>query len=93
VLSLAGLPPTAGFFAKLFVFLAALQAGLHGLAVLLALATAASFYYYLRILVVFFSATEEVVVPVPRLSFGSGMVLASSAVLTLGVGIYAQVFI
>jgi NADH-quinone oxidoreductase subunit N len=93
VLSLAGLPPTAGFFAKLFVFLAALQAGLQGLAVLLALATAASFYYYLRILVVFFSTTEEEVVPAPRLSFGTWMVLASSAGLTLGVGIYAQVFI
>jgi NADH-quinone oxidoreductase subunit N len=93
VLSLAGLPPTAGFFAKLFVFLAALQAGLQGLAVLLALATAASFYYYLRILVVFFSVAEEEAMPAARLSFGSGAVLASAAVLTLGVGLYARLFV
>jgi NADH-quinone oxidoreductase subunit N len=96
VLSLAGLPPTAGFFAKLFVFLAALQAGLQGLAVLLALATAASFYYYLRILVVFFSpaAEEEAeAVPAAQLSFGSGAVLASAALLTLGVGVYARLFV
>jgi NADH-quinone oxidoreductase subunit N len=91
VLSLAGLPPTAGFFAKLFVFLAALQAGLHGLVILLALATAVSFYYYLRVLVVFFGAPGEEVAA-PRISFGTALVLGSAAVLTVGVGLYAPGF-
>jgi NADH-quinone oxidoreductase subunit N len=92
VLSLAGLPPTAGFFAKLNVFVAAIQAGNQGLAVLLALTTALSFYYYLRILVGFFSADGAEVAPVARVSFGAGVVLAGAAVLTVGVGIYAQAF-
>jgi NADH-quinone oxidoreductase subunit N len=93
VLSLAGLPPTAGFFAKLLVFLATLQSGGYGLALVLALATAASFFYYLRILVVFFSPAEEEGAPVARLSFGAGLVLAGAAGLTLGAGIYAQPFL
>jgi NADH-quinone oxidoreductase subunit N len=93
VLSLAGLPPTAGFFAKLLVFLAALQGGLYGLALLLALATAASFFYYLNILVVFFSGAEAEAAPAARLSFGTALVLAGAAALTVGAGIYAQPFL
>ena len=93
VLSLAGVPPTAGFFAKLFVFLAALEAGLLGLAVLLALTTALSFYYYLKVLLVFFASAEEEAAPAERLSFGTGLVLASAAALTLGMGVYAQAFL
>jgi NADH-quinone oxidoreductase subunit N len=92
VLSLAGVPPTAGFFAKLFVFLAALQAELLGLAVLLALATAASFYYYLRLLAVFFSPAPTQAPLARPVPVGARVVLACAAALTLGVGIYARAF-
>src|SRR3954471_17021765 len=47
--SLAGLPPLAGFFAKYFVFLAAIKAGLYTLAVLGVLASVVGAYYYLGI--------------------------------------------
>jgi NADH-quinone oxidoreductase subunit N len=47
--SLAGIPPLAGFFGKLFVFRAAVHAELYTLAVLGVLASAVSAYYYLRI--------------------------------------------
>ncbi len=47
--SLAGIPPLAGFFAKYYVFLAAMQAGLYMLAVIGMLATVVGAYYYLRI--------------------------------------------
>jgi len=47
LLSLAGMPPTIGFFAKLGVLLAAIHAGLWALAVLLVLTSALSFAYYL----------------------------------------------
>jgi NADH-quinone oxidoreductase subunit N len=93
VLSLAGLPPTAGFFAKLLVFFAALQSGGYGLAVLLALTTAVSFVFYLRVLLVFFGASEQEPAPTARLSFGAGLVLAGAAALTLGAGVYAQPFL
>jgi NADH-quinone oxidoreductase subunit N len=47
--SLAGIPPLAGFFAKWFVFNAAIQAHLYPLAVVGVLASAVSAFYYLRI--------------------------------------------
>jgi NADH-quinone oxidoreductase subunit N len=48
--SLAGIPPLAGFFAKFYVFLAAIQAGLYPLAVIGVLASVVGAYYYLRII-------------------------------------------
>jgi NADH-quinone oxidoreductase subunit N len=47
--SLAGIPPLAGFFAKFYVFLAAIESGLYGLAVIGVLASVVGAYYYLRI--------------------------------------------
>src|SRR5204863_1760747 len=47
--SLAGLPPLAGFFAKFYVFLAAIKAGLYVLAVIGVLASVVGAYYYLAI--------------------------------------------
>jgi len=47
--SLAGIPPLAGFFAKFYVFLAAVEAGLYTLAVIGVLASVVGAYYYLRI--------------------------------------------
>jgi len=47
--SLAGIPPLAGFFAKFYVFLAAVQAGLYPLAVVGFVASVIGAYYYLRI--------------------------------------------
>ena len=49
MLSLAGIPPLAGFFAKWYVFVAAIAAHLYPLAVLGVLASAVACYYYLRI--------------------------------------------
>ncbi|KAB2876770.1 MAG: NADH-quinone oxidoreductase subunit NuoN [Bauldia sp.] len=48
--SLAGIPPLAGFFAKFYVFLAAIQAGLYPLAVIGVLASVVGAYYYLRVI-------------------------------------------
>jgi NADH-quinone oxidoreductase subunit N len=47
--SLAGVPPLAGFFAKFYVFLAAIKAGLYALAVIGVLASVVAAYYYLMI--------------------------------------------
>jgi NADH-quinone oxidoreductase subunit N len=47
--SLAGIPPLAGFFAKFYVFLAAVKAGLYPLAVIGVVASVIGAYYYLRI--------------------------------------------
>ena len=51
MVSLAGVPPTAGFMAKLTVFRAAIEAGLAPLAILGVLTSVAGLYYYLRVVV------------------------------------------
>jgi NADH-quinone oxidoreductase subunit N len=48
LLSLAGIPLTGGFVGKLYIFRAAVEQGLVGLAVVLAVASVISYYYYLR---------------------------------------------
>jgi NADH-quinone oxidoreductase subunit N len=48
-ISLAGIPPFAGFFAKFYVFLAAIEAHLYVLAVLAVISSVIGAYYYLRI--------------------------------------------
>ena len=52
--SLAGLPPLAGFFAKFYVFLAAIKAGLYVLAVIGVIASVIGAYYYLLIVKVMY---------------------------------------
>jgi NADH-quinone oxidoreductase subunit N len=47
--AMAGIPPTAGFFSKLYVFLAAIDAHLNGLAVIGVVTSVVGAYYYLRI--------------------------------------------
>ncbi len=54
MVSLAGLPPTAGFIAKLYVFMAAVEAGMTWLAVLALVFAAVSAYYYLRLVMVMY---------------------------------------
>jgi NADH-quinone oxidoreductase subunit N len=58
--SLAGIPPLAGFFAKFYVFLAAIHAGLYTLAVIGVLLSVVGAYYYLRIVkIMYFDAPAE----------------------------------
>lgn len=52
--SMAGIPPLAGFFGKLYVFLAAIQAELYGLAVIGVLTSVVAAFYYLRIIKVMY---------------------------------------
>jgi NADH-quinone oxidoreductase subunit N len=52
--SLAGIPPLAGFFAKFYVFLAAVKAGLYPLAVIAVVISVVGAYYYLRIVKVIY---------------------------------------
>jgi NADH-quinone oxidoreductase subunit N len=65
--SLAGIPPLAGFFAKYFVFLAAIQAGLVVLAVIgIVLSVVAAFYYLRIVKLMFFDEPVEAFEPMPR---------------------------
>ncbi len=79
--SLAGIPPLAGFFAKYFVFVAAIEAKLYALAVIGVLASVVGAFYYLRIVkVMWFDEPAEAFLPAPgelRLVLGvSGLFVA-----------------
>ena len=64
--SLAGIPPLAGFFAKFYVFLAAIQSGLYALAVIGVVASVVGAYYYLRIVkIMYFDEPEGAFEPLP----------------------------
>ncbi len=64
--SLAGIPPLAGFFAKYYVFLAAIQAGMFTLAVIGVLASVVGAFYYLMIIkTMYFDEPVEGFVPMP----------------------------
>ncbi len=64
--SLAGIPPLAGFFAKLYVFAAAIEARLFGLVVIGAVTTVIGAYYYIRIVkVMYFDEPAGAFEPMP----------------------------
>lgn len=62
MLSLAGIPPTVGFFGKFFLFSSAIQAGLYWLAIWGVINSVISVYYYLRpvVLMYMYEADEEI---------------------------------
>jgi NADH-quinone oxidoreductase subunit N len=87
MISLAGLPPTAGFFAKFYVFAAALDAGQTALAVIGVLTSVVSAYFYLRVVYTMFTGE-----PHPNVAFVGGWwvraALLVSATGVLAVGIF-----
>jgi NADH-quinone oxidoreductase subunit N len=66
LLTLAGIPPTAGFFAKFYVFKVAFQAGYYPLVIVGLLTTILSAFYYMRIVSIMFSDEPAVGVPPVR---------------------------
>jgi len=90
MLSLLGLPVTAGFLGKFYIFKAALDSHLIWLAVLLAVNSVIGAYYYLRLIVVMYmrepSAETAAVAPVP-FPVTVNVVLAITAIGTLYLGL------
>jgi NADH-quinone oxidoreductase subunit N len=87
LLSLIGIPITGGFFAKFYVFSAALQANLVGLVIIGVINSAVAAYYYLRIIVVMYMREPREEVPVSPIPIGLGVALAISVVATIYLGI------
>jgi len=87
LISLIGIPITGGFFAKFYVFSAALKSNLVGLTIIGVINSALGAYYYLKIIVVMYmrDPREEVpVLPVP-LGLGVALVITLAATIYLGV--------
>jgi len=89
LLSLSGIPPTAGFFAKFFLFRAAVDGGLWWLALIGILNAFVALYYYLSIakhMYLYRSDNEEVPIPLSR---AAGVGLAFTLFFVLYLGIFA----
>ena len=92
LLSLAGIPPTAGFLGKYYIFLALIQTGHYALAVVATLYVAVAIYYYFKIVKSMFTREAVEESPVAS-SFGLRLALGVSGVLTLVMGIYPEPFL
>jgi NADH-quinone oxidoreductase subunit N len=92
MLSLAGIPPTAGFLGKYFIFLALLQAKQYVLVIFAALYVAVAAYYYFRIVRAVF-LTEGPQPATMSWSWGVRVAVMASGLLTLGIGLYPEPFI
>jgi NADH-quinone oxidoreductase subunit N len=87
LLSLIGIPMTGGFFAKFYVFSAAVKAHLIWLTLIGVINSAIGAYYYLRIIVVMYMRESRKEVPVTSIPFALGVALAVSIAATLYLGI------
>ncbi|MBI4389235.1 MAG: NADH-quinone oxidoreductase subunit N [Nitrospinae bacterium] len=86
MVSLAGFPPTAGFFGKLYVFVAAIQQGYVLITILAVVASMISVYFYLRVIVMMYfhdGETRETIAVNP----GMGALVAVSSFFVLAIGI------
>jgi NADH-quinone oxidoreductase subunit N len=99
LLSLAGIPLTAGFIGKFYVLAAGASAGLWSLVVILVINSAIGLYYYLRIIVaMYMSQPSDAVEAVggeansgaraPATSFAAGLVLCGLTLCLVWLGVY-----
>ena len=87
LLSLGGLPPTAGFIGKWYIFSAAVSAGYYSLAVIGMLTSVISVFFYLRVVVMMYMADrdgEPAPVPITRIGMAA-LAVSIAAIFYLGV--------
>ncbi|HMK56576.1 MAG TPA: NADH-quinone oxidoreductase subunit N [Dissulfurispiraceae bacterium] len=90
--SLAGIPPTAGFIGKFYIFMAAVNAGYTWLVIIAVLFSAISAFFYLRIIMnMYMKPMSETVGVMP--SFGLAAALFISAVMMLAIGLIPSVIL
>jgi NADH-quinone oxidoreductase subunit N len=93
LLSMAGIPPTAGFIGKYYIFLALIQTGHYTLAVVATLYVAVAVYYYFKIVrSMFIREAPENTAPLATTA-GLRFALGLTGALTLAIGIYPEPFL
>ena len=92
LLSLAGIPPTAGFLGKYYIFLSLIETRHYGLAVIGVAYVAVAIYYYFKIVRSMFVREETEKAPLAS-SFGLRVALAAAGLMTLAIGIYPEPFL
>jgi NADH-quinone oxidoreductase subunit N len=88
MLSLGGIPPTAGFMGKFWLFSAAIESGYVWLAVIGVLNSAVSLYYYFRVVVFMYLKEEEIPASPLALSPGLATALVVTVAATVVLGVY-----
>jgi NADH-quinone oxidoreductase subunit N len=92
LLSLAGIPPTAGFLGKYYIFLSLIQTGHYALAVIATLYVAVAIFYYFKIVRSMFTSEETEKAPLAS-SLGLRLALGVAGFFTLAIGIYPEPFL
>ena len=87
MVSLAGFPPTAGFFGKLFLFYAAIKKGYILITVLAVVASIVSVYFYLRVIVMMYFHEDESA-PQPAMHTGMRALVTVSSIAVLAIGLF-----
>jgi len=91
--SLAGIPPTAGFMGKFYIFNAAIQANYVGLAIIGVLNSVVSVYYYLRVTVIMYMGQGEEAPAASRLAPALGLAVLIAILGTLELGLFPARFL
>lgn len=93
LLALTGIPPTGGFFGKVYLFAAVVEAGWMWVAVIGVLTSAISLYYYMGIVVQMYLKDSEANTPVPVRAPVLGATLVLCAIVTVMLGIFPGFFV
>jgi NADH-quinone oxidoreductase subunit N len=91
MLSLAGIPPTAGFMGKYFIFLALIESHHPVLAIFAALYVLPALYYYFRVIVHAW-VKKPGDAPIPFMSNAQAIALGTALFVTLAAGLYPEPF-
>jgi NADH-quinone oxidoreductase subunit N len=92
LLSLAGIPPFAGFYGKYFIFLSLIETGHYALATFAVLYAVVAAYYYLRVANAMFMGKADTEEPVPSTG-AMNLALGVTAAATVIIGLFPNIFI
>ena len=85
LLSLAGIPPTAGFFAKYYIFTSAFYSGYTGLVLIAIIASLVGVYYYFRIIIAMYFKDSQDEVVIVQNNHQLVLILVAIAIIALGI--------
>jgi NADH-quinone oxidoreductase subunit N len=95
MLSMAGMPITAGFFGKFYIFLGAINTQMYWLAALLFLTSAIAFYYYFGVLKAIYMKDSEAPVTEQKLAlpWSLGLIAWVGVIGTVALGVFPSLFL
>lgn len=93
LLSMAGVPPLAGFMGKFYVLTDAIRAGYYWLAIIGVLNSVVAAYYYLRVIMYMYFKEPEAEIGVPDVSIGSTLAIAITVIAVFYLGIFPRLFL